>query len=581
MSYLGIGSGMDMNTILDALLKAKAKPLEALATQHNKAVLAQDSWTSIGADLQSLLGYLDELRAPMTYRPSKASSSDDKVATATIGSSLQPGTSYSIRVQQLASSQSMYSRKVEANATLGGSGTLTLSSANDPNLALSVNYASDMKLTDLAKAINDAAAAKVKETGGKLFVQASVVDNRLVLSGTESGSSGGFNVADSAGQNSAIGSWTLASGVAYTEASSVSGNIPGNWSNTISLTTANGAIISVQVAVGDNMESLVEKLNQQYKSVTGDNRAAVHLGQNANGGSSLRFDSAIITNASGVGTISPTKYSGQDAVLNVNGVAVRSSTNEVSAIEGMKLTLKETGSTTLTVESATDDVVSAVKDFVNKFNSVYSDLKTRMENTLPTTIGTSPENMQVLIDSRDPLYGDSSMRGLVRDMQEMFFYIGTTGTFRTLSSLGIDTDREGKITLDEARLRKAVDSDAEGVANFFRGVAKVNEDGTESSVERTGGFANSSDTLLKRYTNQASGIVELQKTYYMRMQESYNQQINRMKEYLSREEETLMRKFSAADTAMARANEQYSRMQGLLSGLSTPSNNSVMSMFGM
>lgn len=63
--------------------------------------------------------------------------------------------------------------------------------------------------------------------------------------------------------------------------------------------------------------------------------------------------------------ISITDPSQLDAQLNVNGLAITSSSNKIEdVIEGVTLNLKSTGNTTLTVEDDTDTVKSTIQDFV-------------------------------------------------------------------------------------------------------------------------------------------------------------------------------------------------------------------------
>ncbi|MCL2549101.1 MAG: flagellar filament capping protein FliD [Symbiobacteriaceae bacterium] len=591
MSYLGIGSGIDMGKILDALLAAKAKPIEAVRVQQGKVQAAEKAWTSIGSDLSTLLGFLDELRMPSIYRTTKTTSTDDKVATATVSNDqLKPGQNYSIRVLQLASAQSMYSNKVAlgTGGTISQTGTLDLTLNGETYLTVDYSGKSLQQVADAInqEALNIASAATEQsalEAGegnkGQVFVpaiSASIIDGRLIIQSTEGGADNSFTVADSNGAAGPFGNFDLGSGRAYWESGLLSG------SDTVSLTAAFGDPITVSRHIGESQESFVDRINRAYSAMTGDSRAAVYLNDDG-GGTTLRVDTSVVEGATVNGTDlkgTAIKYSGQDAVLNINGLTVRSSSNEVKNADGLTINVRETGSTTLTVASAADDVVTAVRSFVSKYNATIISIKSRTENNLPSTPVDNASDMQSMLNSRDPLYSDSSLRSLSRDLQDMFSYVSSEGAYKTFTSLGMELQRDGTIKFDDDKMRKAIETDVDTVMTFFRSVAAEGIEEGSVTFERTGGFANKANDMLKRYTNAASGIVEMQKSYYLRLQNSYKQQIQRMTESLSREEDTLTRKFSAADVAMANANSQLIRLQSLLSSVSSSSGD-IMSMFGM
>lgn len=576
MTSLGM-SGVDLNSILDGLLQAKQRPLTAMQTQKSRVDAAMNAWTGINTDLSALTDIMDSLRMASSFKPSKITGTDDKIATATANGELQVASSYQLKVSQLAAAQTMYSRQFSGTTAMGSAGTLTLASS-DGEKSFAIDYTAEMTVSQVAKAINEALKpAEDAEEGSKPFLSASVVDGRLVLTAAEGGSSNGFTIADS-NATSPFGNFQVASGLAYRESQSFQySDVQGLFGSSITLKTSTGKEVNIAIdTANDTLETLVEKINRQFRDATGEAKSAVQMA-GSEGNYTLRFDASVVSEVSGGFSVnnSDIKYSGQDALLSVNGLMVRSASNEVNLVEGMKISLKETGSTTMTVQSAADDVVANVKSFVEKFNTVYAAIKKRMENTLPSTLEADSTKMTNLLNARDPLVSDSSLKGLASDLQDLFSFVSDQGDVKTLSSLGIDIDREGKVTLDEAKLKKAVEKDADAVSTFFRGVAAE-----EGSATRVGGFANKVSDLLKSYTNAATGIIAGQKSFYEEMSKSYTDQITRLNESIKKEQESLTIRFSKIDVAIAESNRKLSQLQSALSGVSS-STSGALSMMGL
>src|SRR5690606_31840758 len=145
----------------------------------------------------------------------------------------------------------------------------------------------------------------------------------------------------------------------------------------------------------------------------------------------------------------------QDAVFTVEGrlTITRSSNTVDDLIEGVTLQLKGVGETTLEIRRDVDAVVDAVRRFVEQYNSTMSFIQDRMgENgvlkgdTLLMRI-----QMQLRADVMAPVDGDAD-GGL---------------KYNQLAAVGISVDKSGTMSLDEARLREALEESPEEVARLF------------------------------------------------------------------------------------------------------------------
>jgi len=162
----------------------------------------------------------------------------------------------------------------------------------------------------------------------------------------------------------------------------------------------------------------------------------------------------------------------RDASLTINGLAVTSGSNVVSeAITGVTLNLKEAqlvGDSAVTLDvKRNDDVVSnSVHSFVSEYNSFI--------DTVNTLSSFNADTNQAGI-----LIGDSVLRGVTGQLRRELndTIAGLAGAYQSLVDIGVSTDRDGKLSIDNDRLVEAIKADPEAVASLFTVDGKnVNEE---------------------------------------------------------------------------------------------------------
>lgn len=102
-----------------------------------------------------------------------------------------------------------------------------------------------------------------------------------------------------------------------------------------------------------------------------------------------------------------------------------------------------------------DATLEGIKGFIDKYNQVVGFAAEQSKN---------PQQGQP-----GPLAGDSSVRQVMRGLQESLFPVGGTGSkFTTLAEVGITTNpKTGELTMDDAKVRAALTEDYDGVAQLF------------------------------------------------------------------------------------------------------------------
>lgn len=271
ISSAGIGSGLDIEGIISSLMAAERIPLSKVnqeRTQVNTKISIYGIIKNSFSDLQASANKLTNLS---NLNPMKATSSDDKVLSATASSVDAKGT-YSIKVNQLARAQSIAAPSVATADTVVGTGSLNITlgsydadlnqfTADPAKTPVTINIGTGQQtLAGIKQAINDSDAG----------VSASIVNDgtgsRLVLTSKETGAINGFKltVVDDAGGNTDT---TGLSKLAYDPEAAV-----GAGKNAESLQTALNALFSINnldiSKASNTVSDAIEGLTLNLKTVS-------------------------------------------------------------------------------------------------------------------------------------------------------------------------------------------------------------------------------------------------------------------------------------------------------------------------
>ncbi|MER2560246.1 MAG: flagellar filament capping protein FliD, partial [Myxococcaceae bacterium] len=135
----------------------------------------------------------------------------------------------------------------------------------------------------------------------------------------------------------------------------------------------------------------------------------------------------------------------------------------------------------LLLTTSTSDTQKSLQKFVDAYNDV---MKLVRKNT----------NIGELTDRSKTLGGDPSIRGLQSALQAMVVnQSNPTSSVRTLADVGIKTGTDGTLSIDAARLEKAIGTDAGAVNALFQ--------------TATTGMAAVTTSLVDRYNSGSSAIL--------------------------------------------------------------------------
>ncbi|HEX4880700.1 MAG TPA: flagellar filament capping protein FliD [Limnobacter sp.] len=208
ISSAGIGSGLDIEGIIGSLMAAERIPLSKVTQERNQINTKISIYGVIKSSFSQLQSAAQKLTNLSNLNPLKATSSDDKMISASATSSNAQGI-YNISVSQLAKAQSVAAPSVANSDAVVGTGSLTIAlgsynsvantfTSNPDKTPVTISIGPGQQtLEGIRQAINDANAG----------VNASIVNDgtgaRLVLTSKDTGEINGFRltVADDDGSN--------------------------------------------------------------------------------------------------------------------------------------------------------------------------------------------------------------------------------------------------------------------------------------------------------------------------------------------------------------------------------------------
>ncbi|MCF6783150.1 flagellar filament capping protein FliD [Stutzerimonas stutzeri] len=457
----GIGSGMDIDGIVGALVAAEKAPKEAQLNRLETATTTKISALgTLRTALSSFQTALKDLNNIKLFENRSAKSSNTDLLTATASKTAQSGT-YSVKVEQLATGSKTATKALEGDFTTSAAGTLTVKVGSGEGINVEIEEGAS--LTQVKDALN--AAVKDSGVSANLLADPETGDTRLVMSSSNTGA---------------------------------------------------GKDVSISASVAD-----LEALN-------------------------INTANTIVDSDGNVANISGVLERAQNAKFTIDGLALQSATNKVEgAIPDVTLDLvaaDKDKSITVTVAQDQEGVTANIKKFVDAYNNL---IKTTNSLTKVTKVG---EDGTPLAGG---LVGDSSVRSILSGIQNELVSAGGSDGVRLLSDLGITTQKDGTLGIDDKKLKTALENNFDAVGNFFTG-----ETGLMKRLDsRVDGFNQTGGILAQR----VSGL------------ETTTADIKAQREKLALRIESmtarLYSQFNAMDTMVAQLTNTSSWLESTLSSL--------------
>lgn len=242
----------------------------------------------------------------------------------------------------------------------------------------------------------------------------------------------------------------------------------------------------------------------------------------------------------------------QDALFELNGLAISSASNSVSsAIQGLTfnlLSINTTSTTTITIKQDNDKITKSITDFVESFAN--------LKKLLRKTTQVDPETNKFGILGRE-LIVSQAFNNINLLFSKRFTSL-STADYQSFSQIGITTDVNGNLQIDSSKLNTALENNLSDVQTLFQG--NTSEDGVaEELYNYTDSLINSAGIIPKKIDsiNRALKRIDSQLVERQRILETY--------------ELTLFNKFNKLEQTLALLQQQQQSIEsfaGIYSGSS-------------
>lgn len=308
----------------------------------------------------------------------------------------------------------------------------------------------------------------------------------------------------------------------------------------------------------DALSAIAGQINKQFSDV----QASVI--QTSDG-----YKSLVVTakdgktiDMSGTGSFTlENKVAAQPAILEVNGIAITSSSNTVKdAIPGVTLQLLAEGTkVNVEVKQDVDKIAEKVQTFVDAYNDV---VKLIRENTKKIENEKNADGSYK--DFKTNLQSDSLLRQLSTELSDIISSVsGSADNLRLLSDIGLEIDKgkksasemTGEISFDKEVFKKKLTDNPSAVEELFNGES---------------GLGTLAKDRLYNYT-KANGLMALKMEGLKEDISFIDEQMENMDARLKLKEERLKKQFDQMEVALSKLQNQQSWMAGQLSSLMSSS----------
>ena len=497
----GLASGMDIESIVKDLMRAERMPLDKLQQDKQLLEWKQEDYRDINQQVFKLRDAVFDMKLQGTYQTKSASTSDETVLGVSATGSATEGT-YTITVNNLASGVSKASKSELADETDVDGNTLSLFD-------------------------------QFSEFTARGF--ASTEDITVTVNGTEL-------------------TFDLDQDNIYSVVSKI-----------------NDADVGVKA-------SYDKDLNRFFltTSTTGSDTEITITSDESNFLSNEGATYTILKMGIGEGI----SYKGQDASYDFGDAAGLTSSTNMATINGLNLDLKDSGTTTVTVKSDTDAVFDKIKSFVETYNETLELVtdktqEKRYRDYKPLT----DEQKEDMSDNQIEMWEEKARSGLlksdsiVRDVISDFrmamsgIVENISGAYGSLDEIGISSRNRydnGKLYIDEADLKEALNKDSQGVMDLFINNSDV-DDEKGVAVKLYDAVIHSSELITDKAGRESSFSL-VDNSYIGKRLSNMSDEINAWENRLTTVEDRYWRQFTRMEEAISRMNSQSAWLSQQFSG---------------
>ncbi|MEA3228261.1 MAG: flagellar filament capping protein FliD [Campylobacterota bacterium] len=226
---------------------------------------------------------------------------------------------------------------------------------------------------------------------------------------------------------------------------------------------------------------------------------------------------------------------GTNAEFKFNGKEVERETNNVKdLVTGLSITLKEVGTSVVSVTQNRGEILDRLDSFVEKYNSAMRELDKVTKSSVET-------KEKGIFSTESTI---KSMKNVVADL------LSNTSSSGNLLNFGFDIDKDGFMSVDKVLFEQQLDENPRNVEAALAGGSFINSDG--SSQEKKGAFSAMSD-IIESYTKYGATLDSFQDSVSMNIKSLEEEKIS-LTESLDSKYEIMKKRFIAYDAMISRFN---------------------------
>ncbi len=249
----------------------------------------------------------------------------------------------------------------------------------------------------------------------------------------------------------------------------------------------------------------------------------------------------------------------QVARMTIDGIDVVSNSNTVTGvIAGVTLNLNATSpiavpgdppvytTTKMDIVADTGALKEKISTFVSSYNKImdwiaegYEADTTSETDTESTATDTEEDSLSFY------LRGDTTVNSVKRKIQSILTdVVNTSGSLQILSEIGISTNKDGTLNLNNSKLDSALENNFDGINKLLAG-----EEGVEGVMQKF-------NTYLLDITSPSLGMYAEKKDRYDSRVERLDSQITQKTAMLEKREASLLARFNAMELLVSNLNSQ-------------------------
>ncbi len=569
LSVSGLASGFDWKSVVDQLTAVERQPQVKVRSEQADIAKRRDALGQLATRLSDLKKKAEALREPSMYASRTASSSDEKIVTATAAGDAVTG-GFQLAVTTVATAAAwrsnntgIFSQVHGTDITRNSGGTPTLGSINwgptltDGTVSLSVKdmtsgamttaaitVSSGSTMADLFSAIHAATGIEATYSATTDTVTFTPPAGSSVILGAPNDTSNLLGClklftpaipGSAAESTSGIGSLRLAASLAAQPLSNAVSPASGAF-------TINGTEVSYSTS--DTLASLLANINASDSGVIATydqsaNQVVLRNKEPGNRGITVADSTGNLMSALGI--LSGTLTEGTDLEFSINGGATqRSRSNTItetdSGLTGVTFTAKQTGIATVATDVDTATMSKAITDFMTAASSVQTLISSL---TVSNRDAAGRVTSGVLAYDQTVFQLGSTLRSLMMPVTS-----GPSSVIRSLEDLGFATSGySNEITVaSAAKLKEALASNLSDVKAYL-------------STASTG-LASKVVDFAGPMVDEINGTIPTRQKALTEQSKRLDDQLEAMERRVQSNRERLLASFRAMEAAQARSNQQ-------------------------